>query len=792
MIRKIAKLTNFGIFQDFQWKTELPDFKKFNLIYGWNRSGKTTISRVFESCEKRCTYDNERFKQYPSIFDVNGNLEKEGEFEITADDSISVKYSDIANSNLPIKVFNQDFIEANIFFDSDSCHPIVYVSEEDNKKKKRLDQLKKESIILQKTMEQAQKDKSSKEESKSHFLTSLGREIANILFDKTYNKTKAEKKISIIGTDNITDKKLSDDDKKKYEMISRSEERKPQKLFLEFKFLFMFNNEAVDSFQKITEKIIALLKKQVVSETLNRLKDDPVLNNWVKQGFDYYRSREDKTKCLFCQKKLDDDFLTILSKHFSKDYEELQSSIARLKSEILVLKHDQIATKNDDLYPDLIDNFSTKAKKLNECIMKMNAWIEGASKVLQEKYDNPLEEIDSPMQPEEFLVPYNGVISELNKIIVEHNEKVKNHGKEVSDARDKLELHLIANAITDQDYLKMVTELEDAFKKEKEALDAFNDTKLEIKNLEEQTSEIGKALPDINNHLKEFFGREEILLILDSDEEGYVINRNGYPAKNLSEGEKTAIAFSYFIVKINEGGFDKSKGIIFIDDPISSFDSNFIYHCFSLIKANFKEIGQLFISTHNFQLFNLVKEWLIEKNNKIEMKNKKLKSEGKEENPLPCEFYMAESFINDDSRRARIVKLDKTLRRFKSEYQFLFSRLKSFLIDQGNPYEDCYIIGNIARRFFDIYADFKIPNTGDPKSKMDVLVRTINNPSEIISATNAAKAYKLVNEYSHNSDPTSTIEHKDKYECKEAVRILLEIVEKSDPEHYRILEESLA
>lgn len=72
MITKILKLKNFGIFHDFSWEINLPEFKKFNLIYGWNRSGKTTISRIFTSCEKKILYDKEKFKQYPEdgIFEI--------------------------------------------------------------------------------------------------------------------------------------------------------------------------------------------------------------------------------------------------------------------------------------------------------------------------------------------------------------------------------------------------------------------------------------------------------------------------------------------------------------------------------------------------------------------------------------------------------------------------------------------------------------------------------------------------------------------------------------------------
>lgn len=792
MISKISKLKDFGIFHDFTWKTELSDFKKFNLIYGWNRSGKTTISRVFASCEKKCTYDKDKFKQYPAIFDESGNLESEGEFEIKTDDGTTVKNTDVATNVLPIKIFNQDFIDDNISFDpSDSCNPIIYVSEEDIESKKRLEQLKLDKITLGKTYEQAKKDKSAKEETKNTFLTGLGREIANILFDKSYNKTKAENKINTIGVDNFADKILSDEDKKKYEAISKSEAGKTQTAFSEYSPSFSFDDEIVDSFQKIFEKIGALLGKKVVSETLDRLKDDQVLNSWVKQGFDLHKTKEEKEKCLFCQKPLEKDFLATLSKHFSKDYEDLQSAIASLKSEILKIKRVEIATKNDDLYPDLKDKYTSKAKELNEAIKKINAWIDEATKPLQEKYDNPLANISSPAKPDDFLTSYNGVVLELNKIINEHNEKAKNHANEVSSSREKLELNSIATALAGQDYKKMGTDLEEASKNEKEALDAINKNNSDIAELEKQTSNIGKAIIAINKHLEEFFGRKEIELALDGDNKGYTIKRDGKPAKNLSEGEKTAIAFSYFVVKVGEGDFDKSKGIIFIDDPISSFDSNFIYHCFSMINTHFKEVGQLFISTHNFQLFNLVKEWFINKNNSTKKDNEKLKLENKTEKPIPCEFFMVENFTESDVRKAKIVALDKTLRNYKSEYHFLFAKLKEFSEKQDTEYEDFYTIGNMARRFFDIFADFKKPTTGDQKSKMEVLVKNINDPDEKISTVDAGKAYKLVNEFSHNSDPTSTIEHKDKSESKDAIKILLNIVKESDPKHFEILEKNL-
>ncbi|MBU3978353.1 AAA family ATPase [Patescibacteria group bacterium] len=783
MIIKISKLRNFGIFHEFSWKTELPEFKKFNLIYGWNRSGKTTASRVFASCEKKCVYDKDKFNQYP----------ENGEFEIKTSDNGTIKNTDTITNTLPIKVFNEDFIVDNISFDPlDSCNPIIYVSEEDIESKKQLEQLKADKITLGKALEEAKKNKATKEEAKSSFLTGLGREIANMLFDKNYNKTKVEAKINSIGVDKFTDKILSDEDKKKNETISKSEAEKDQltlsKLpLVNFNFLFT--------------RVKSLLDKKVVSELLQRLKDpedvdgglDEELNNWVKQGFDIHKSKNQFKKCLFCENDLDSNLFDSLARHFSKDYEDLQSSIKRLIESLKKEKLTNIPEKNVELYPDLRNDYEAKAKRYNEIIKKQNDWLWQSEMWLEQKYKNPFDP-DIPEMvkaPENYNDLLNEIIDELNKIILNHNQRAKNHATEVLKTREKLELHSIAVALSEQDYKKLESDLKGSEIKEKEVLGVVNKNNTDISELEKKNSNIGKAIEKINKHLKEFFGREEIKLELDGDKKGYIIKRDGQPAKNLSEGEKTAIAFSYFIVKVEEKEFKIKDGIIFIDDPISSFDSNFIYHCFSLISTHFKEAGQLFISTHNFQLFNLVKEWFINKNNHVRNKaNEKPKTSGQVDKPMPCEFFMVENFTELDVRKAKIVELDKTLRNYKSEYHFLFAKLKEFSEKQDTQYEDFYTIGNMARRFFDIFADFKIPDSRHQKQKMEAIINELNEgkkENEKISASDWNKAYKLVNEFSHNSDPTSTIEHKDKSESKDAIKILLNIVKESDPKHYEIL-----
>lgn len=791
MITKISKLKEFGIFYDFSWKTEHPEFKKFNLIYGWNRSGKTTVSRVFASCEKKCVYDNDKFKQYP----------EKGEFEIKTSDSTTIKNTDVASNNLPIKVFNQDFIDDNISFDpSNSCNPIVYVSEEDIKTKTKLELLRENIKPLFQNYQTVKDKKDSAVKVKDNFRISVAQTITQLLTDKknrdryySYNKGKVKEKIDQIGIDNFNDKKLSDNDKKRNDEIIKSKEGKNQDSFQKFQFDFLFNGESTNDFEKIFAAIQTLLNKKVVSETLERLKDDQKLNNWIKQGFDLHKTKEEKEKCLFCQKPFDSDFLSTLSKHFSKDYEDLQSAVIELKENISGLKEEKIALKNEELYFDLKEEYETRVKALNEIIEKLNVWLESAISKLNEKHNNPLINIAPPEKPEDFLSAYNAIIDKLNKIFTSHNLKVKNHAIEVENAKEKLELHFIAVALSEQNYEKLESEIKDAETAEREAKEAVNKNNADISELEKKTSDIAKATNKINEHLKAFFGREEIKLELDGDNKGYIIKRDGRPANNLSESEKTAIAFSYFIIKVEEKEFTIKDGIIFIDDPISSFDSNFIYNSFSLISTHFKDAGQLFISTHNFQFFNLLKEWFINKNKNIEKNNKKQKRNNQSEKPLPCEFYMVENFIESDIRKAKIIELDKTLKKYKSEYHFLFSLLNKFKEEDFN-YVDFYTIGNVARRFFDIFIDFKIPDSRNQKQKMEAIVKELNNDkkeNEKISDSDWNKAYKLVNEFSHNSDPTSMIEHKDKSESKDAIKILLNIVKESDPKHYEILERNI-
>lgn len=46
-LQRFTEIRYEGIFRDFSWNDEeLEDFSNINLIYGWNGTGKTTLSRL--------------------------------------------------------------------------------------------------------------------------------------------------------------------------------------------------------------------------------------------------------------------------------------------------------------------------------------------------------------------------------------------------------------------------------------------------------------------------------------------------------------------------------------------------------------------------------------------------------------------------------------------------------------------------------------------------------------------------------------------------------------------------
>ncbi|MFA9375011.1 MAG: AAA family ATPase, partial [Poseidonibacter sp.] len=327
----------------------------------------------------------------------------------------------------------------------------------------------------------------------------------------------------------------------------------------------------------------------------------------------------------------------------------------------------------------------------------------------------------------------------------------------------------------------------DASKNENEkaqrAEDLITTIDTERKCLESEISQSLKGAEKINDYLKIFFTKEDIKIEPTESEDNYQLKRYGQVAKNLSEGEKTAISFAYFMANLENKNYRENSlnnMIIYLDDPISSLDSNHLINVYAFIKRVLFESKQLFISTHNFEFFNLIKDWYSEKNSNVNRQNKTRTPD--KQKKLACEFFMIKNKFESDKRIAIISELEKTLKDFKSEYQYLYYLLYSFNQKDNLSVDELYQINNIARRFIELFATFKIPRNGDWKGKIEKILLDSGLEIEI------EKVYKLTNSYSHQTNPMSAILHIDKTETKDGLLTLFKIIEKSDKLHFDTLE----
>lgn len=769
MIKKIKRLKDFGIYRDFTWGSETPEFSRFNLIYGWNKSGKSTLSRVFQACEKKSI----QFKNYPS----------EGAFEIELADGSKAKASNLNTFSHPVMVFNTDFVEENVSFEpSNRSNPIVYLSEADIKKIERIRGLNEDRDNLIKERDQSAINLEQLKKRNDDFLTNTARGIKQALATtgrREYaNYDRSNLRSCLDNNHPKPFKKLSDQDgiSLLQWIHTNNTPLEPITPLPDYSFQITIDSSIYSGTISIHNLIEDVLASKVETRTIKKLEKNGDLNSWVQEGLRIHKEHSGLEICQFCGGELPANLLENLANHFSLEYQRLQELARLVKDKIATVSLKAIEVKALPIYSDLSSDLAKCAGEYNASVSAVNQWMEDSISSLDQKAQNPLSIYSIQKPPSKIDEILMRAVKSMNDVIARHNQKVDSHTEELRNKKSQYEHHLIASAIESNGYFGLEKELEDSesiLNSQQERLQAIE---TEISALEAEMSDIAIAINDINLYLREFFGREEISIQLDAENQGYVIHRENEVANSLSEGERNAIAFAYFIVKTRERDFDVSKATIVIDDPISSFDSNFIFHCASLIRNHFENAGQLIITTHNFEFFTQIKNWFDRKISNAKKKNK----------PVTCEFFMIENIVVNEKRCALINPLEKTLKEYKSEYQFLFSRLYGFVHGDSTDYAWHYIIGNLARRFLESYLNFKIPNAGDLRSKIDQL-----NASGV-SDTEKDKLYQLIQEESHARNPMDAFEHKDKSEITSAIQVLFKLIKETDPKHYETLEQALA
>jgi wobble nucleotide-excising tRNase len=418
-----------------------------------------------------------------------------------------------------------------------------------------------------------------------------------------------------------------------------------------------------------------------------------------------------------------------------------------------------------DFYPELSEQFAFEKSKLDRLLITRTSTLIHLEAAVIEKQSKAFTSLESPEvdDPTELIT---SSVAAVNRIVAEHNNRTAEFDKKRLEALTKLEKHYAALFIHEEKYHELLKQITDLKSTVTGQIKKLGELAGEIRVLEQAVSEAAKGAERINELLAAYFGKDD-LRVMVSAEKRFQIVRRDVVAKNLSEGEKTAIAFAYFITRVQDGRHPLADTRVLIDDPISSLDSNHLFNTYALIKTQLVACRQLFISTHSFEFYNLIRDWMSDDKEDT----KKPQSEWKKWGI----YYIKRA----DDGKSFLEEIPKELLRFKSEYHYLFSTLYHFDKTGAADFGCLLSLPNIVRRFMEAFGGIMIPRWAGLHGKMSRLFK-----DEI----ERERVWKFINHYSHNTTITRSLTIPDTSECKAVVQACLKAVRDWNAEYFTDLE----
>lgn len=540
----------------FQSEVKLNFFEKeyhrFCLIYGKNGSGKSTISQAFDTVEQ-----NNQSLIASQIIDKSGAA-----VDLTNEDQ-----------KKNIFVFNEEYVNSKVKIKNNGLDAIVLLGkakdiDEKLEKAKRINEkLKGRQSKYQEDFQKYSdiQNTDNPEKYKYDIIKSLKDNFAerekNILGNTNrnlQNKTIefAKNIIDHFETDVSTDELKNNFDEK----LKSYEDMQSDLNFSEdIKKL---------NFEDIKQLLLHRVEQKQLSPREGEIKQiiqsDQITKN-IMEG--------DSNICPYCFQKLTDEYkkevLSSLEAIFNPEIQNHRTNLENKKQEIQILLDD--LKKLSDIGKLDEDLFDAIKMQIEICQTEV-------TDKLNQKIQNPFVALNLDAN-------FDNLVNELNRDLDQLEQKRQAFMTQKARANElKQELERLNKQIT-------YCEIKDNFNYYEEKLRIMqalnskkyhNDRRLEcisskISELNAQKEQINIAQDKINEHLKYIFFKEG-RLELSENQGQYVLKSNGnrVKAKDVSTGERNAIALSYFFTEIFKGEnseefYTKPKFIV-IDDPISSFD----------------------------------------------------------------------------------------------------------------------------------------------------------------------------------------------------------------------------
>ncbi|GAF24977.1 hypothetical protein MTY_0305 [Moorella thermoacetica Y72] len=734
MIKRVEFITQFGIFRDFRWHDNLPEFAKLNLIYGWNYSGKTTLSRIFQALEHK-----KLSTEYSAAH-----------FQLLTEDGSQMSSTDLSASPA-VRVFNRDYVEAN--FSGDYSAPSIFIVGEENiALRKRLEQLTKRRARV----ERIARDFSEKQKAITNELDKLGtdkaRDIRHLLGDPRFERPKLNQRIEEVRHNPAIYIMADDDVSARLSTLKSGDQ---------FSSVLPVSGTLPD-FVLLTGEVNELLNQTASQWAIERLKQNREVESWVRQGLLLHK---DASTCEFCGGALTTARLEELRGHFSEEYENLVKEIEDKIRHINTVSLNPVVPDEMRILPEFRQSFSQITSQLYDWIQWATALRDQLTDALkqkqvaierQRKWEGDLGRAAQGQQ----------LIETLNQIIEQHNRAISTIDKAKEEAKTALERHYAARHFQESGIAQKEADIHWISGRLERTKEILRRIESQIQKIEQRIKESSVGATKLNCLLRYLLPGNNIEAVSVGDDQ-FQFHRDGSIATHLSDGEKTAVTFAYFLTSLEAKGATLSDMIVFVDDPVSSLDSNHIYAVYALLAERLENSRQLFVSTHNSELFNLLKsKWLDE-------------SKGGRNKKDTRAYHVWRSVSPIGTPQAELLDLPPLLRQFKSEYEFIFSQLYNFAKTTAPSLHEAFTAPNLLRKFLEAYLGFRKPSVRSWSKKLELLLDSPNQRREI---------QKFADDASHLQALGRSLQHPDFVpNAQRCVKMVLDALERKDRDHYESL-----
>ncbi len=772
MIIKFTDVKKFGIFESIPAEPGYDEFRRFNLFYGFNGSGKSTLAHLFSQLESK-----DFINRFP---DAKWKCKlKSGDI---LDETSSMPQEQI------VRVFDKGFVNLNINW-NDLIKGILIVSKESKEDIDALEKAKGDQKINNDALKKINEELNGEEQGKrkrkkgiveknSDFLSDASKRIKGKFklievkdsYLANYNKTKLENYL------NDNQKQINETKELTAGTIERlSQSIKPQ----DKEKISLLEELDFDIFKIKHTEINLALKEKLTSSVIKGLKDNYELSEWVKKGLEL---NKEGTACAFCGNAISIERITTLNNHFSDAFRKLQDSLNSLLLWVNDFDLPEFPSK-DSFYREFQKDYEKSLSELLEQKGDLIKALDDWKKAITHKSANPFEEHSNEIKNieiEKLRKSYETIV----ELIKNHNKKVANEESIIKESKEKLEIQYVKDELKIYDYYNQKKEAERKFEAHKEISENISKLEILLVTLNAKVSTEALGANKFNTDLHKFLGRNELSLI-PQPQGGYKIQRGddqNTKGEHLSEGEKTAIAFVYFINKLKEDDNKIEDTVVVIDDPLSSFDSNNVHNAYSYLIKHCTDSKQLFVLTHNFMFFRLLRDYYQKRNENVEKKNKKAreKNELDKIKELVTNIYAIQAFSVGEKRQSKIDNADETLITYGSEYHFLFKQLLQQKDSPKFSIMDAFIFSNAARKVLETFLRFKYPKyRGNFREWLNQAIK--ESPSQI---ENEELIYKFINKYSHSDGFESDTTDNQLGESQNIVNNILKLIEDVDKTHY--------